>query len=203
MSKVITFSTRFPSYHPKAWQPTHFVEKFWNSFNVETLGQTFLADFDYEVTHKLNKSIPYSSICHFNAQLHKSNRENLGAKYHTIRSGNRWKVGDKFSPRVWGNDVNPKSGRSGPYHSKQIVIAPDIEVKKVWDIEIKEDPFTISFELLNNMLLKIDGHYATPEIIIPLIAKNDGLDLQDLLDWFKYPKPFVGQIISWSNQIEY
>lgn len=27
MAKVITFSRQFPSYHPKAGQPTYFVEK--------------------------------------------------------------------------------------------------------------------------------------------------------------------------------
>lgn len=31
MAKVITFSRTFPSYHPKAGQPTYFVEKFYNS----------------------------------------------------------------------------------------------------------------------------------------------------------------------------
>lgn len=40
------------------------------------------------------------------------------------------KVGDKFSPRVW-------SGK--PYRSKMITIAPDIEVKQIWDFERDED----------------------------------------------------------------
>lgn len=57
-------------------------------------------------------------------------------KGHTVRAGHRFKPGDIVSLRVWGNDVNPKSGRSGPYHSKQIIIAPDIQVKKTWDFEI-------------------------------------------------------------------
>lgn len=40
-------------------------------------------------------------------------------KHHTIRAGKRWKTGDKASLRVW-------SGL--PYRSKQIAIAPDVEL---------------------------------------------------------------------------
>lgn len=47
------------------------------------------------------------------------------SKEHTIRKGKRWKVGDKFSPRIW-------SGK--PYKSKQIILAPDTEIKQVFDI---------------------------------------------------------------------
>ena len=31
MAKVITVSQKFPDSHPKAGQPTHFVEKIWSS----------------------------------------------------------------------------------------------------------------------------------------------------------------------------
>lgn len=35
------------------------------------------------------------------------------------------------------------------------------------------------------------------------IAENDGLTSDDLLAWFKYPKPFSGQIICWNHNIKY
>ena len=104
-------------------------------------------------------------------------------KHHTIRSGHRWKAGDYFSPRVW-------SGR--PYNSPMITIAPDTKIEKVWDFMI--DPLE-SGELYINCAL---ANHRLKEI-----AKNDGLELQDLLEWFKYPKPFDGQIISWNKNINY
>lgn len=181
MAKVITFSRVFPAYHPKKGQPTYFVEKFWNSFNKEALDQTFLADYSDEINFKLNKNLHFVDICNFFASLNQHQRENIGAKHHTIRGGNRFKVGDYFSPRVW-------SGK--PYNSKQIVIAPDIEVKKVWDFEIWSDgSILINSEIHSQLIVKI--------------AENDGLSVGDLLKWFKHPKPFKGQIICWNENVEY
>lgn len=195
MSKVITFSRNAPSYHPKAGQRTFFVEKIYNSFNVKALGEVFFADFHDDVLI-LNKHLPYNIVSDFINSL--KNRCNLSnPKYHTIRAGSRFKVGDKFSPRVWGNDVNPKSGKSGPYHSKQIIIAPDIEVKKVWEIRIWR-------ESLLNWRIYINGKIISAPIISEL-AKNDGLTHRDLLDWFNVPveKNFKGQIICWNENINY
>jgi len=136
MSKVITFSRVFPKYHPKAGQPTYFVEK-------------ILAK----------------------------------AKVHTIRNGNRWKVGDKFSPRIWSDK---------PYKSKQIIFSTDIEIKKV---------FSFSKDLISEHFY-LNGIETHPDDLME-IAKNDGLELSDLLLWFQYPKPFNGQIICWSEDVSY
>ena len=101
MSKIMTFSRTFPAYHPKAGQPTYFVEKILRG--IHTLDDHVKPIINFDVC----------STC--------------APKHHTIRAGNRWKVGDKFSPRVW-------SGK--PYCSPMITIAPDIEVKKVYPIEM-------------------------------------------------------------------
>ncbi len=145
----------FPSYHPRAGEPTYFLEKILTSIGDEN----------------------FLSVNH-----------GYEPKHHTIRAGHRWKVGDKFSPRVW-------SGK--PYQSKQIIIAPDIEVKKVWDFEIDEcDVWAIG---LPNTQIKY-----TDEQQDAMIAKNDGLTEQDLYWWFKgAKKPFIGQIICWDDSIEY
>lgn len=78
MSKVITFSRTFPAYHPKAGQPTYFVEKFWESIYLEKSDSEWLS-----ACKRFN----------FNVGLHGI----YSPKHHTIRAGKRWKVGDKFS----------------------------------------------------------------------------------------------------------
>lgn len=80
MSKVITFSRYFPKGHPRAGEETYFVEQIYNSiFSLNDWSDAPEQDEDYIIP--LNLDI-------------------IGIKHHTIRAGNRWKVGDKFSPQV-------------------------------------------------------------------------------------------------------
>lgn len=116
------------------------------------------------------KCIPPELATEFNFAV--MNDESFKAKHHTIRNGNRWKVGDKFSPRVW-------SGK--PYASKQIAIAPDIEIKKIWDFEIKDAEYYLNGKALSLGDLKI-------------VAENDGLTVDELECWFNV-KEFSGQIM--------
>ncbi len=170
MSRVITFSQFFPAHHPKKGKPTYFVEKCWRSIGIPE--PTFL-DYIDELNPDLINTYDFrSSLRH---------PTDFSPKHHTIRAGNRWKVGDYFSPRVW-------SGK--PYQSRQIIIAPDLEIKKIWSFEIKNSEMFI-----NNRKI---GSLETVDL-----ALNDGLHTRDLFDWFKYPKPFTGQIICWSENIEY
>lgn len=178
MSKVITFSRTFPVYHPKAGQPTFFVEKLYNSVLFDTDGM------DFDIGESIN-------------EFYEKNPNDK--KHHTIRKGNRWKVGDKLSPRYWGDNINEKSGRSGPYQSNQIIIASDIEVKKVWGFEINEKK---EIWVGGKRIVRQD---CVSEKIGTLraIAINDGLSFDDLLKWFQYPKIFSGQIICWNESINY
>ncbi len=167
MAKVITFSQKFPSYHPKAGQPTYFVEAFYKSlFVMKCLPKELEESFNHEVF--LNGI----------------------TKHHTVRSGNRFKKGDFFSPRVWGTDVNPKSGKSGAYHSKQIILSHDTEIKNVWDIEINEATE-----------ISINGKFISYGWEVEL-ANNDGLSWQEFNDWF-VKLPFKGQIICWNDAVYY
>lgn len=188
MSRVLTFSRTFPAYHPNAGQPTYFVEKIWNSFNANAFGETFLMDYSSEIKNELNKYHPYEIISDFIESTNHSKREDLGAKHHTIRAGNRWKVGQCFSPRVWSDK---------PYNSKQIVIAPDIEVKKVWGIEIDDYEAFVDGEYFGNT------HSLKCRQYFEHMAKNDGLSYQDMMDWFRIPCRFSGQVICWSEDINY
>lgn len=163
MSRVLTFSTKFPAYHPRKGEPTFFVEKIFKSLF-------------------LMKSVPPELVDSYNFEI--MNDDSVVPKHHTIRAGNRWKVGDKFSPRVW-------SGK--PYQSKQIIIASDIEVKKVWSIWYDE----------NGWWINGNSFYA-----LERLAQNDGLSLTDFLDWFNiHPKKkgetFTGQIICYNENISY
>lgn len=162
MTKVITFSRTFPSYHPKAGHPTNFKYKILRSLGIDLM-----------IDPETNGSISL---------------ENFEPKHHTIRAGRRWNVGDKFSPRMWSG---------APYKSKQIIIAPDIEVKKVWTFDIDRGLFCINGI---GTYLKCDGK----ESIEMQVAKNDGLELGDLLNWFKYPKEIINhQIICWNENVFY
>ena len=172
MSRVLTFSRTFPSYHPSKGQPTYFVEKIW-----QCLFNKGLSYYDTNLEEELSI---FSNPSHF-----------IKPKGHTIRAGHRWKVGDKFSPRVW-------SGK--PYTTKQITIAPDIEIKKLFDVKIEiTDGIAFTFW--------VDDKNITTDAVVRL-AKNDGSEVNDFLNWFAdHPKKkesvFTGQIICWDENINY
>jgi hypothetical protein len=158
--RVITFSTIFPKSHPKAGAHTFFVEKICKGMGV----------LKYETAEILNWKVYHE----------------CKPKGHTIRGGNRWKVGDWFSPRVW-------SGK--PYASKQIQFAPPIQLKKIWTFE-----WNIMTVLLNGRPIN--------NFEIEEIANNDGLVYTDFKDWFNiHPKKkqeiFEGQILCWNENINY
>jgi hypothetical protein len=169
--KVLTFSRFYPSYHPKKGHETFFVEKI-------TKGLVQITGAGVGIHEKVDFNLELYYLCN--------------PKFHTIRAGNRWKVGDWFSPRVW-------SGK--PYRSKQIEFAPPIQVKKVW-------PITIQPHNEHGFVIHINDRYVadwegTANITQSELAKNDGLEKADLLHWFRVPKPFTGQIICWNENIEY
>ena len=169
MSKVITFSRKFQKGHPRVGEQTHFVEKIMRHFLIEH-----------------SPMFPYWMQAMEKNELNIRIRDcyDYKPKFHTIRAGNRFKVGDTFSPRVWSDK---------PYRSEQIVIAPDIEVKKIWDILIAKD--------LKGIRINRNWFFENYESLLFKLATNDGLSVTDFLDWF--PSYFEGQIICWSDNINY
>lgn len=173
MSKVITLSRTFPAWHPKKGQPTYFAEKVFASLADSRFPEfKFPKDFtDYDWHEYYNCTTP---------------------KHHTIRVGKRFKTGEKVSLRVWGDNINPKSGRKGPYHSKQIAIAPDAEVR-VYDLFIAQRLDYIA----------VNGQDQTTAFFNKM-AENDGMNAQDLYQWLELDfDPFDGQIIVFNPKIEY
>lgn len=137
MPKIRTFSTQFPSYHPKAGEPTYFVEKIWESLGLPDKEYCFNAPDAY--TNFLRKD-----------------SETIWQKHHTIRSGKHFKTGDLFSPRIW-------SGK--PYNSTPLKIYNDLKLT-VYDFQIKDVEYILqgqklslsdlSYVALNDGLLIID-----------------------------------------------
>lgn len=154
------FARTFPMTHPRKGEPTYFVEKIWTALYLNGIHLDPLNFPD----------VP------FDARIYNQSEP----KGHTIRAGNRWKVGDYFTPRIW-------SGR--PYNSKTIQFAPPIKVEKLWKIEM----LRYGQILINDRLW---------EQLTPL-AQNDGLTGDDFNNWFPPGKLFAGQIICWNKNIEY
>lgn len=180
----ISFSRYFPAYHPRKGEPTNFIEKIWVSLGaefVEKQAVSIAASFTDLRKDSINDFGAMKDI-----QIDRINQ--FTPKLHTIRSGNRWKPGMKFKPVCW-------SGK--PYNSKVIQFAPEMEVVKTYSFEHYSEGIFAGY--------KINGLKIGAMVKIEEVAKNDGLTVQDFLDWFQFDKskPFSGQIICWSDKIEY
>jgi hypothetical protein len=111
-----------------------------------------------------------------------------GKKIHTIRAGEYWrKVIDMVNAGKAILSVREWSGK--PYASKQVEICQytklglqEFEFK--WGIGCIE-PF------VDNNIINVDDFCD--------LAENDGLQKHDFLSWFKYPKPFKGLIIHFTD----
>lgn len=178
MSKVIMFSRNFQKSHPKSGEPTYFVEKIWKWYHDEYSG---------DVRDLLLYNEKYDNLYGVDEikNVHKFN-----PKLHTIRYRERFDIGDWFSPRIW-------IGK--PYVSKQMQIAPLIQVKKVFTIRVLVQDYG---KLGLQAVVTIDGN---PFYDIEKLAINDGLTVVDFLKWFynKKEEPFIGQVICWSDKVVY
>ena len=185
MSKVITVSRNYPPYHPKAGTPTLFVERILvGMVHSELISMSRCAE--------LARGMGINNL-----GINEIRKFDFSLKHHTIRAGERIKTGDKISLRYWGDDINPKSGRKGPYHSKQVTIAHD-------DVEVVCYPFEINLDniWINNCLYGINSNGS--------VHYGDGFDnVQDFMDWFilnktyKQYRYFKGQLICWNPYLKY
>lgn len=128
-NRVTTFSTSFPSYHPKKGEPTLFVEKILFGLikdNYPGCGTELLKSEHVDII----------------------NFYNLEPKHHTIRAGSRFKAGDYLLPRIW-------TGK--PYRSKQFQFAPALEVKSVWDFYLDEHKWKLYGDADIETIAKNDG----------------------------------------------
>lgn len=191
MAKVITVSRFYPSYHPRKGEPTYFVEKIWKSLVEKSQPYSFSPSYLSPYEKEYEKHYP----CTYSDPL--ENIHNHNGKHHTIRAGKRWKTGDMASIRVWGDDINPKSGRKGAYHSKQITIAPDVEVT-VYNVELWKQ----GLDCFIGQRVNETSHTL---LSFGEVARNDGLDFDDLKEWFKLKEDVIieAQIICWNKNLKY
>lgn len=206
MSKVITLSRTFPKGHPKAGEPTYFVEQVLNAMGIDYRKTEYYdnlilwnAEKIYEGKLDSSQILSFSSDLSFNSVM---GEDIISQKLHTIRAKSinkntgevysRWKQGDKASLRVWSGT---------PYKSPQIIIAPEVELVQVGKFRIVHDYFDTPW-------IDIGSAYSYPDpidfdrSIIPTVAKNDGLSTEDLLAWFNWPRQFEGQILCW-KEVDY
>jgi len=171
MSRLIMFSRVFPKGNVKEGKPTFFPEGIWTFL----LGKGMPDVYDFAGNYMRECDVKDIDL------------DTSKLKLHTIRKGNRWKVGDWFSPRVW-------SGK--PYRSKTVALYHDMQVKQVFEIEIKDSRITIEGQYFGSY---VDGAFTDN---IEKLAENDCLSLYEFVHWFGN-KHFKGQIICWSENVKY
>lgn len=185
MSKVVTFSRNFQRKHPRQYQSTFFVEQILNELFVS------YKDRDYWDLLRLLNAKALSdgrlSITDLRVFQNSLSYDITAKKLHTIRAGHRFVAGDLFSPRVWSGI---------PYKAPQIIFYHDIKAAQT---------FSFDTDKWGSMFVegKHKGYYGD-------IAKNDGLEPIDFLDWFGIKhgdamdnKVFNGQMICWNDKIKY
>jgi hypothetical protein len=183
MSKVITFSRKFPVGHPSAGKPTYFVEQILNMMNVEYQSPGYLEELQKLNSKSLSQGALTTGI--LKDFINSLDMDQDNRKTHTVRAGNRWKAGDCFSPRVW-------SGR--PYTSPQIIIGPDIKIPRITKIIItKEGVVYLGEQIVCNLNNK--QHLSTLGI-----ARRDGLSEEDFIAWF-FGEALEGQVVFMINTI--
>ncbi len=77
-----------------------------------------------------------------------------------------------------------------------ITIAPDIEIKKIWNFGVRKGEFYLN-------AICYSGEHEHHHELLEKIAINDGLSKQDLIDWFDFKKEFHGQVLCWNDTINY
>lgn len=108
-------------------------------------------------------------------------------KKHTMRTGHRWRTGDIADVREWSG---------APYRTKQVKLF-EAKIERVYSVEIYRN------EDRQELHVVIGGKQYGEEIL-PLLAANDGLSLDDFMSWFRYFKqPFDGQIICFTKRSLY
>lgn len=155
---VITLSQRFPATHPRKGEPTYFKDKTHNALLWEK-----------------GMNIGYSQTPSYAVP------GDIQLKLHTIRANYPFwaKRFEKINAGEAVLSVRRWSGK--PYRSKQIEIA---RLTKEDGIGLQKLEF-LKYDPLFTGGIWLSGHTFKEEYILPKLANNDGLPLQDWEAWFK------------------
>lgn len=188
MKKRISFSRTFPSHHKRKGEPTYFIEKILNELSIDFWEPDY-----YEMLLDLNPEIDTSFLYSFQQSLLLSME--VWPKKHTIRNHkNKVKVGDYIVPVCWAGKPYNKT-KEGYW---QIVFAPNIEVKNIFEIEIHKGLEGIS------PIIRPNYRNGMPHVVKMALAENDGLSITDFENWFVIKnQPIFGYIISWDKKVNY
>lgn len=179
----MTFARTFPAYHPKRGDKTYFIEAILTERGIDYTNFIYF--------HELVKMNPQISRKFLNDFWLSLNFTFIPPKSHTIRSHKRQlKVGDFINHHCWAGKPY-KLTHEGFW---KIKFAPNMEVKKVWNIEIFEN-----HEI--NIAGKFYASFGSENC--HTLAKNDGLENESLRDWFLPSLPFKGEIYCWNENINY
>jgi len=101
---------------------------------------------------------------------------------------------------MYGSNLNPVFNQGNypqGYNTPQIILSKDTLITDVYNFEISKHAVIY---LNRKPIYEFCGEYTG---VIKTVAKNDGLEPNELLDWFKYPKEFKGQVICWNQNAKY
>ena len=213
MSRVITFSRVFPSYHPRKGEQTFFIEQILNDFKIDYTDQKY---FTWLIEN--NPEIEDVFLWGFFKSLFSEKKD---CKAHTIRNHKTpLKIGEFINPKCWaGSHLIPKVN---PYNKTpqgywQIKFAPNVEIKKTWNFRMttqlddRENDWTFC-ELNGKHYTFYSDEYLDKKI--KEVCKNDGLSSIDFFEWFEPyrtmkqkvngdDKVFDGNIICWDGNVNY
>jgi hypothetical protein len=162
---TLSFSQKF-----KDGTPNYFIEKIWNGL----IRDCDFSVYDYYFNEYANK---------FGEYWNENYTEILTSKIHTIRSGNRWKAGDKIH-----FVVNSRT-------KDRFQFAPVITAKSVQRIDITYYPESLDLtkKVKHSPLVRIDDKAIVGDELMNLV-RNDGFNsAEQFFEWFS--EDFEGQII--------
>ena len=178
MAKVRTLSRFFMKGHPRVGDRTYFPEKVAKSMGINHFDVNKL---NPGISEEIHVELIYTGMLSMQEWVN----IDLLPKHHTIRMGRHFKPIDELTLAIW-------SGK--PYRSKQI---------KLWTVEIRsvdifisrETPFGIPVFCREGLSVQLNSK---------ILAKNDGLDWHDFLNWFNIPVGLHNaQILIWNPEINY
>jgi hypothetical protein len=177
---TLGFSTKWPKHMGElAGQPNYFIDKIWSGLLTDLKVNVLVAYVHrYKYRDKFEKD-----------ELFLWDKETIKPKFHTIRTGNRWKAGMQIHP-VINNRTKDR-----------FQFAPTIECISVQKIEIKEVLMTQTDKcvVVGNKIFVVEVDGVRLRIhTIKFLAINDGFPTVEA--FFQYfNTDFKGQIIHWTD----
>lgn len=196
MPKVRTLQQRFAKGHIRQGEPTYFVSKMLNSLEMMGIRVQYEQFYGWNYHHIDDGKLGEDDLWIFwqGVYRQRTSEKITDPKHHTIRANSKkgqkhFKTGDEVQLAVW-------SGK--PYYSPQIKICPPLKVT-CYDFRVCPNGIILIQSQGNSENAYRGIFFDSAHKMVETLAENDGLSRADFFSWFKYPKPFEGQIIAWND----